>query len=289
MDRSKIARVAARRALELRKEMNVSPVDPIDAISFAEGLGLHVRIKNIPSMEGFYTNCPPTILVTSERSSGRMAFNVGHELGHHVYGHETFTFDLTVDDNLSFNTNVIEEMEANYFSGFLLMPNRAVRSELAKRGWCAEDMKPEQAFRLSSIFGVSYAAIVQHMRFSLSMLPGSVADNLLKVPPSTIKESLLGEECPKDLIVVDDQWGCRPVDLRVGDLLLVNNCDGVEGDAIILDNEASGWRIGRPCRQGVGNLLLREKKLQVRVSGKIDGSSFDGLSKYRFLRDPDDK
>ena len=65
------------------------------------------------------------ILFNKEKYGQRVRFSIGHELGHHVMEHNLETSDKSILD--------VYEIEANFFSAQLLMPEEII-NELIRRG-----------------------------------------------------------------------------------------------------------------------------------------------------------
>jgi len=289
VDRIPIAREAARRAIELREQIGVAPNEPVNVIEVAERLGIMVHLSPQTSVEGLYARTnPPNIITSAHRPSGRITFSIGHELGHHIYGHPGVSIDEMKDAEEPFGEKPLHEMQADYFSGHFLMPNRGVRAALAARKWDPKALLPDQAFRLACVFGVSYAAMAAQLRFNLNMIDQPSHARLLSLKPMEIKESILGIEHPRDLMVIDRSWENPSVDLRTGDFAMVAGDCRVEGACGAVEGKAGAWTIIKPIRQGIGKILRPEGPVVLRVSGKMNGDYFTGLSTNRFEEDPDD-
>ena len=133
-DRRALSLEAARAALRVRRRYGRSFGQAVDAVDLAETAGLEVLFIPIGSMEGmYYAADPPTILLPSDRPTGRQAFSCAHELGHHVLGHGSRLDTLMLED--SDDRIQDEEWLANMFAAFLLMPITAVARGFRERGW----------------------------------------------------------------------------------------------------------------------------------------------------------
>src|SRR5438552_2182183 len=86
LDRRRVGMQAARRALQVRKQLNISLDDPVNPFDAAELLGLDVWFVDIPSMEGIYQAVKRVVMLSSLRPAGRQAFTCAHEIGHDVFG-----------------------------------------------------------------------------------------------------------------------------------------------------------------------------------------------------------
>lgn len=217
--RRQLARQALNAALNLRKNNVGNLVDPICVYDLAEKLGIEVRFADIPSLEGMYSSAPrPAIILGAERPAGRRVYTCGHELGHHVFGHGTRVDELRPDGSGSPLSDP-EEFLAQSFSGFLLMPKLAICKAFTERGWKPTDITPEQIYRISNRFGVTYSALVHHMGNVLGLLSEPQSARLLDVKLKDIRAPFISD-ARRHLVFVDTHWTGRAIDLEVEDVVL---------------------------------------------------------------------
>src|SRR5262249_43282534 len=154
----------------------------------------------------------PIILVSALRPAGRQSSTAAHELGHHVFGHGTRIDEYIADPEGALNSNAVdsEEVLANAFAGFFLMPKPAVERAFADRKWVLGTGAPEQFFAVAGWLGVGYGTLIHHMRSSLQMLPPSQAKALLAVQPKRIRRQILGRATSSDCFLLDYPWTGRP-------------------------------------------------------------------------------
>jgi Zn-dependent peptidase ImmA (M78 family) len=287
MNRRDVALEAAKKAFSLRKSVGVTLYDPICVYDFVQELiGVEVHFTDIPSMEAMYRKQPePLILISSLRPPGRQAFSCGHELGHHEYGHG-MRVDQLIDENR--NSDSIEELQANLFSAFLLMPKQAVSSAFAKRGWYATCPSPEQIYRVAEWLGVGYTTLIWHMSTSLNLIGQAKARELLKVRPEQIRKLIVGHLVPERLIVVDLRWESlvKAVDAQVGDLILLPIGTVNEGRTVHLVREDSKGTLFRAVAPGIGRLLNPQVDWAVFV--RVSRKAYTGRSTYRHYEEYED-
>src|SRR5205085_11437383 len=108
-----------------------------------------------------------------------------------------------------------QEFLADAFAASLLMPRTAVSHAFASRGWPLEQCSPLQIYVVASWLGVGYETRTRHMRDTLSLLTFEQAESLLKKVPRDIRKDLIGESTNSNVIVVDNHWTGRPIDLAV--------------------------------------------------------------------------
>jgi Zn-dependent peptidase ImmA (M78 family) len=288
MNRREIALDAAARALRLRQSFGVALQDAISVYDFAHDLvGVGVHFADVPSMEGMYRKRPePLILISSLRPPGRQAFTCGHELGHHIYGH-----GLRVDELIDESRNPVnvEELQANFFSSFLLMPSVAVSSAFAKRGWNVKCPTPEQIYTVAEWLGVGYTTLIWHMATSLNFIGQALAQSLSKVPTEQIRRRLLGKSVKEHLIVADRYWdgAVKAVDAQVGHFILAPRTTLAEGKTICLVQEDSRSALYQAIAPGMGRLLNPELDWGVFV--RVSRKGYTGRSIYRHYEECDDE
>lgn len=217
LTRRDLAREALAAALEIRKSRE-NFVNPICIYDLAEELKAEVWFADIPSLEGMYSNSPrPAIIIGSERPAGRRVYTCGHELGHHVFGHGTKVDELRSDGS-GVSSFEQEEFLVQAFAGFLLMPKLAVCNAFQVRGWKPVQATPEQIYRISNLFGVTYTALIQHM-VSMDLMTRQQSEKLMNIQLKDIRSAFISDP-KRQLVLVDAFWRGRAIDLEVGDLIL---------------------------------------------------------------------
>jgi hypothetical protein len=124
------------------------------------------------------------------------------------------------------------------------------------------------------------------MRDVLSLMPSGHADLLLRAKPKQIRAEIMGKETSENVIVVDTRWTGRPVDLQVGDLIMLPPGTAFEGTCVDLveDNESgtilrgvAPGEDGRVASAGNGwGAFLRVSK-----------RDYHGRNLFRHREDPD--
>lgn len=274
---------AARRALRVRQGFGCGPAQALEPVDLAERIGVQVLFVDVGSMEGMYlSDSGGTILLPSERPSGRLAFSCGHELGHHVFGHGTRLDTLMMEERESHIRD--EEWLANMFAAFLLMPASAVRRGFRERGWNLQSPDPIRILRVAQWLGVGYSTLVNQMTLSLGLLSRAQSAPLLKASPRDLCGEFLGRECTADLTIADDRWTDRAVDLRTGGQLALPMGSKVEGSVLRLRDGCGEVNVFEAVEPGNGRVLFQSgRALFVRVARR----SYSGRARFRFLPDPD--
>ena len=281
-----LARQAQRAAAETRRLAGVGRDLPICVFDMAEKLGLEVKFRPETSLEGMYSRGNPSvILVPALRPPGRQAFSCAHELGHHVMGHGT-KVDEYLADGRETGRDEPEEGLANSFAAHLLMPVAAVRRAFASRGWDWDASTPEQAFVASCYLGVGYDALINHMHWALRLIGPAQRDKLQRYSPKQLRLSLLGEAIAGQMVLVDNAWVGRCVDLSAGDRAILPAGVRMEGRSIRVLAAGVSRTIVEGVRPGVSRLESGDGAWAVYV--RVARRDYVGRNRFRFDEDPDE-
>lgn len=292
MDKRLLARKAIRKALRTRLDRGVSLDSPLCAIDFVDAFDdLEVRLVDEPRLEGMYhRGAPCHILLSSHRTLGRQSLTCAHELGHHLFGHGT-QWQLYVENMLTSNILSDEEWLVDQFAYNLLMPLEAVKHAFAIRDFDLASPDALDVYRVACQLGVSYRGLVQQLRWSLKLISEPIANQLLAVQPRSFCHSLLGEDTPGVLIVVDSKWHGRAIDAHVGDTIYFDFTLTLTGDIINVSHTTSDMTIAICTRQGISSVSSADGtwSAHIRVSRRFDKNrGYHGLAAYRHWEDPDD-
>jgi Zn-dependent peptidase ImmA (M78 family) len=288
-NRKQLALQAAESAMRERQLAGYKPWDSVCIYDLvAERYGIEVHFMNLPSMEGMYIrkSLEPLILISSLRPPGRQAYTCAHELGHHIFGH-----GVRIDEHLletsSKNTFEPEEFLADCFAGFMLMPRTAVSKAFAVRGWSLDSCTPIQCYTVADWLGVGYATLINHMNTTLKLISPSQAKELSGLSPKQIRSSYLGPNVSEELVIVDEHWAEKAIDIQVGDLIfLPANVIG-EGKCIQFYQHAMEGILYCGATPGTGRLYNPGTGWSsfVRVSRR----DYAGRSIFRHLEESDDE
>jgi hypothetical protein len=273
-------------ALKIRRAAGVTLWAPVCVYDLADQLGVEVRFVEIPSMEGMYCKSDlPAIFVSSLRPSGRQAFNCAHELGHYVFKHGS-RIDKMIAQTGTRSQFDPEEFIADCFAGFLLMPKSAVERAFTLRGWDLQSCRPIQLYIIAGWLGVGYTTLVHHLGYTLNLIPQSSVRDLIKVPPNKIRSARLGKDINENLVIVDEHWSDRAIDIQVGDLIQLPLGTLNEGDCVRFhsQDENSCFFVGMAPGRGRFFQPSTGWSAYVRVSRR----DYVGRSIFRHLEDPPD-
>ncbi len=286
ISRAQLAKQALSSSLRVRSAAGFQPWEPICVYDLAQALGIEVFFVDIPSLEGVYwRQSKPTILLPAERPAGRQHFNCAHELGHHTFDHGSKIDEVPENPALA-RYKDSEEFLADCFAGFLLMPKTAVVKGFSVRGLNPCVPTPVDILTVAGWLGVGYSTLVQQMRWSLKLITATRATELLKVSPKAIKRQIIGREVSENLIVVDKHWVGRPIDIQVGDLILVSPDVVNEATAIVPAGDAGNGKLFVGNTPGISRLFSSNSEWSAYV--RVSRRNYVGRGMYRHLEEADE-
>jgi len=269
----------------LRQELGHSFYTPICPYEAAEALGVRVRFLAAPSMEGAYVPdlTAPTIVIGALRPAGRQRTTAAHELAHHIMGHGTRLDELA---DLRRGRSC-EERLADVFAGAFLMPKIAIERALAQRKWDIRTLDPSHLYLLAGCFGVGYQTLICHLQWSLKLISPDMADRLACRPLPQIRETVLGRPWSRDVFGVDEHWAGRPLDLQVGDAVMVPRSMMAEGTSLSLLEEREQEAVIIAASPGRGKIVSEARSPAVDV--RVSRWQYEGMYQFRYEPEVDDE
>jgi hypothetical protein len=124
------------------------------------------------------------------------------------------------------------------------------------------------------------------MRDVLNLIPRAHAETLLKVKPKQIRGELMGRETSENVIAVDAHWTGRPVDLEVGDIVLLPPGTAFDGKCVDLVEESASGTILRGVAPG------EDGRVACPANGwgaflRVSKRAYHGRNLFRHREDPD--
>jgi Zn-dependent peptidase ImmA (M78 family) len=284
-NRRSLSREGMMAAIKTRMQFGMSANDPLCIYELCEKLNIKVRFVDI-NVEGMYRRGKdPRIMVAAQRPVPRRVFTCAHELGHHVFGHGS-TVDELEDERSKDDSERPEEILANSFAAFTLMPTVGVRHAFASRNIAVNKAAPAQIFAVACNFGVGYATLVNHLAYGIDDLSPMRASELLKSSPKTIRAQVLGRSSDAPLVVADAHWNAKTLDLEVGSDLLLPNDISVADGVVEKVAEVGSHFLYRAVATGVrGAHGPNGWATFIRVCRE----RYVGMAAYRHLEDNDDE
>jgi Zn-dependent peptidase ImmA (M78 family) len=273
---------AAAAAAEVRDRAGLDQISPIDVYQLAQQLGVSVRFVDV-SMEGFYQKGPPPrVLISAFRPMGRQIYTCAHELGHHWFGHGSRIDELQSDDRAPSDNP--EEVLAEGFAGFLLMPTIAVRGAFVRRSWSISSADPRQILTVASEFGVGYAALTAHFTYTVRDMSEIRRKELQRWSPKRIRKQMVGDVDLNGLTIIDEKSRPAAINLEIGRGLAVPRGTRIQGIAAEHVNTYPTFDLYRGEVRGEARLTIAGVEITIGVSPE----DFVGRALHRHLEDPDE-
>jgi hypothetical protein len=232
---------------------------------------------------GMYPKGYGKLFVPSERPAGRKAFTCAHELAHWYFGHGSRVEEMDFDRA---DQEIPEELLANTFASYLLMPRQTVEAAFACRDTDPETADALNVYAVACQLGVGYETLLKHMRWSLNLISLARMNDLLAIPPKEIRRGVLGVSTNSHLILAGSEWQTVAIDLEVGDSAVVPNGVRLNGDSAKINRTCAYGTVIEGTRPGLTQALLPETaswSAMIRVSRR----AYTGRGAYRHLEDPD--
>ncbi len=274
-------RYLASQALQMatikRKEISQDYWLPFCIYDVLENQNIEIRFIETPSIEGIYSMNPgPLILIGSERPKGRQAYTCAHEYGHHSFEH-----GYCVDELNSAKKYDEKEILADLFAGYFLMPKTVVLRAINRRGLEIGTMTPLQVFSIACNLGVGYSTIVNHLFKSLNLISKQHYSLLIEKSVKQIKQTVLGYDFTNEIVLLDNYWEGRPVDLSAGELLVTSN-EVLVSSFDHYESIRNNYHIYRFDSPGIYTLTKNNgDSIFIRVSRM----SYCGLNRYKHLEE----
>jgi Zn-dependent peptidase ImmA (M78 family) len=284
--RRALANEAMLKSIDVRVEGKLGLMSPICIYELCDEHKVQVRFVDI-NMEGAYVaNTKPLILLSALRPLPRRNFTCAHELGHHIFGHHS-TVDQLLKDREKYKSVNPNEFLVDCFAGFLLMPTLGVRRAFVSRKWTPAEATPAQIFTIACSFGVGYETLVNHMFYSLRMIGEDKAQQLINKPLPAIRKEILGVPLNDPLVVADEKWMLRTIDVEAGTRILVPSDATGGGKLTTVEQDLAVGRLLRADRPGIERVQCPNSTWAVFV--RISSKKFVGLSKYRHFEEVEDE
>jgi hypothetical protein len=183
--------------------------------------------------------------------------------------------------------NIPEELLANTFASYLLMPRRAVADAFARRQLQPSTANSVEMYSVACQLGVGYDTLLKHLRWSLNLLSLARMTDLAAITPKQIRRTVLGTNSAGHLVLAGSEWRCIPVDLEVGDFAVVPLSIRLHGSSARLVGECFHGAIVEAICPGLTQAVMDDPtgwSAMIRVSRR----QFTGRGPYRHLEDPDE-
>jgi IrrE N-terminal-like domain len=218
MDRwYKLGQSGAKAALKYRVDRSLGFDEPCDVFQTIANEKVDLQFVDIPSLEGMFLQEPEVrrICVCALRPWGRQRYTAAHELGHCILGHGT-QVDTVIETRDRQPSLSDEEILAEAFSRFVLMPPRAVAKAFGKR----LQYDARAVLEASCWLGVGYGTLIRQMCSTLRLISESEQETLLRVKRRELCRNISGiPDLENDLWPLDERWRDRRVHVQLGDVI----------------------------------------------------------------------
>jgi Zn-dependent peptidase ImmA (M78 family) len=282
IDKKTLITMGMTASLDIRKKYWSDLKNPICIYDLCEKQNVSVRFNDI-NMEGMYVKEPkPTIHLSALRPLARRKFTCAHELGHHIFGHGS-TIDELRDEQLKYSDRPPNEIIADAFAAFLLMPTLGLREAFTIRKLKPENARALDIYFIACNFGVGQATLVNHLAYGINMISSQKREVLGKITPKAIRTEILGKIVSEPLIVVDDYWKSPTLDIEENTLLLLPKNVVVDAKVLMPEMEVNLGRVFRPTKTGITRVIIPNTAGAIYI--RISRRQYTGLAKYRHLED----
>lgn len=276
---------AMQTSLRVRAAAGYDLKSPICIYGLCKARDVVVRFNAI-DMEGMYDRVPrPRIHLSALRPLARRNFNCAHELGHHEFGHSS-TIDELRNEADTARWAQPNEVLADAFAAFILMPSLGLREAFALRGTTPDKATPTQVYAIACNFGVGLSTLVTHMAFGIETMSTFRRAALGRHSPRSIRAEFLGEPTTDPLILVDEAWNAPSIDAEEGYVIWVPNDVAITANVAVLDRVVRGGRLYRAIAPGIGRAVRADGTWASYV--RIARREYIGLAEYRHLEDSTD-
>jgi len=274
-------------AIAARTRAGVDQTSPTCIYGLCDAHNVTVRFNDIGSMEGMYDRSPkPRIHLSALRPLARRAFTCAHELGHHVFGHGS-TVDELRDDQSNNSARQPNEILADAFASFVLMPTLGLKEAFSKRGLDPNRATAIDMYAIACNFGVGQATLVNHLAYGIGMISQAQRDRLGRITPKMIRTELIGEVVPEPLILADQHWSSQTLDIEQGALLLLPPTVVVDAAMLTPERELASGRLFRAAKCGITRVVNPGTPWATYV--RIAKCRYVGLARFRHLEENEDE
>jgi Zn-dependent peptidase ImmA (M78 family) len=273
-------------SMSVRTKARLDLKSPTCIYSLCEALGVVVRFNDI-NMEGMYDQKPkPRIHVSALRPLARRNFTCAHELGHHLFGHGS-TIDELQDEQSKYSNRPPNEVLADAFASFVLMPTLGLREAFTRRGLDPNTASASDIYAVACNFGVGQATLVNHMAYGIDMITPVQRATLGRITPKMIRIELLGETVSEPLTFADQYWNSPTLDAEEGALLLLPTGVVVDTGILMPERDLAKGRLFRTLKPGITRVVIPGTSWATYV--RVARRQYIGLARYRHLEDSTDE
>jgi Zn-dependent peptidase ImmA (M78 family) len=218
INRPELFRVAAKKALRLRKDAGYALAEPCDVYQLIHNRHMELQFFDVPTLEGMYLEDLLTrrICVSAFRPGGRQRFTAAHELGHSTLLHGTKVDTIEELRKVTHDSDLDEQL-AETFAAALMMSNSAVYAGFLLRSFDPNKPSPPQVYQVATWLGVGYSTLSNHLLYSMDAISVGQHKDLLRTEPKRIKSELVRQSTVNDVFQLDHLWSGERIHAQIGD------------------------------------------------------------------------
>ena len=167
------------------------------------------------------------------------------------------------------------------------MSAAAVREAFGRRGVGIESAESTEVFAVAGWLGVGYTTLIDHLQIGLEMITARHAATLRRSSPKAIRDFFLGANDIQQLVIAGSEWLRRPIDLRVGDGVLLPQGSLIEGDKLALHCLQGKHVLAVASRSGLARIEHPETNWSCFV--RVMKRDYEGLGRFRFEEEDTDE
>jgi Zn-dependent peptidase ImmA (M78 family) len=276
---------AMQAAISARLQADLDLKSPLCIYKLCEAHRVVVRFNEI-NMEGMYDRTPrPRIHLSALRPLARRAFTCAHELGHHVFGHGS-TIDELREDQAESDRQQPNEVLANAFAAFVLMPTLGIREAFAKRRLTPGNASAIELYAIACNFGVGQATLVNHLAYGIQAISTARRAQLGQITPKMIRTELLGSSVSEPLTLADEHWNSQTLDMEQGALALLPSGVVVDTTLLMPERDLPMGRLFRAISTGITRVVIPGTAWATYV--RVAPHRYVGLARFRHLEECSD-
>lgn len=273
-------------SIAARTKAGIDLKSPTCIYGLCDAHGVMVRFNDI-NMEGMYDRtAKPRIHVSALRPLARRTFTCAHELGHHVFGHGS-TIDELREDESNAAIRPPNEVMADAFAAFVLMPTLGIREAFKKRDLQPNSASAQDIYAIACNFGVGQATLVNHLAYGVGMINSEQRSRLGAFTPKMIRTKLIGEIVPEPLTVADLHWNSPTLDTEEGALLLLPAGVVVDTAVLMPERDLPNGRLFRAMKAAITRVMIPGTQWATFV--RVAPRRYVGLARFRHLEDTKDE
>ena len=272
-------------SIKARAKVGVDLKSPACIYGICDAHDVTVRFNDI-NMEGMYDRSErPRIHLSALRPLARRAYTCAHELGHHLFGHGS-TIDELRDDQTNSGDRPPNEILADAFAAFVMMPTLGLREAFARRRLDPNKATASDLFAIACNFGVGQSTLVNHLAYGIELITPVQRASLGRITPKMIRTELIGQIVTDPLTIADQHWSAPTLDVEEGTYLMLPAGVVVDTAMLMPDRDLASGRLFRAIKPGITHVTIPGTSWATYT--RIARRHYVGLARFRHLEDMND-